>query len=125
MRIRVIVTAVAAGALAASALSLYVAGRRDGAQAHQMEIDDLTQALDAAQSAAAGERAASARLTAALAKRHQAQVAVAAFIPKALNSEDGHESLAPDRLARLRHADDQLCQAAPELDGCAAAEPAG
>ncbi len=125
MTIRVIVTAVAAGALAASALSLYVAGRRDGAQAHQMEIEDLTQALDAAQALAAGERAAGERLSAALARRHQAEVAVAAFIPKALNSEDGHDALAPDRAARLRHADDQLCQAAPELDGCAAAESGG
>lgn len=125
MTIRVIVTAVAAGALAASALSLYVTGHRDGSQAHQMEIDDLTQALDAAQLVAEGERAAGARLSAALAQRHQAQVAVAAFIPQALNSEDGHEALAPDRAARLRHADHQLCQAAPSLNGCPTADPGG
>ncbi|MDP3489566.1 MAG: hypothetical protein Q8R71_05465 [Phenylobacterium sp.] len=125
MSIRAIVTAVAAGALAASALSLYVAGRRDGGQVREAEIAVLTQERDVARLEAEGERVSGERLAAALSRRANGQAVVAAFIPQALNTEDGHEILAADRAARLFDADRRLCQAAPDLTGCPAAGPGG
>ena len=123
MNLRLIMIAVAAGGLAASALSLYVAGRRDGAELHQHAVEALTQQRDVARLEAEGERAGQARLSQALARRSRADQVAAGFIPQALNTEDGHAPLDPARADRLHAADRQLCQAAPELVGCAAAEP--
>ncbi|MDO8900144.1 MAG: hypothetical protein Q7V15_02190 [Phenylobacterium sp.] len=125
MSIRALVTAVAAGALAASALSLYVAGRRDGGQHRQAEIAVLTRERDIARLEADGERASGQRLAAALSRGASGRAVVSTFIPQALNTEDGHEILAADRAARLHDADRRLCQAAPDLTGCAAAGPGG
>ena len=125
MTIRALVTAVAAGALAASALSLYVAGRRDGGQIREAEIPALTRERDVARREAEGERASASRVAAALARGAQGQAVVSAFIPQALNTEDGHETLAAERAARLHDADRRLCQAAPDLIGCATAGPGG
>ncbi|MDP1616771.1 hypothetical protein [Phenylobacterium sp.] len=125
MNLRLIIVAVAAGGLAASALSLYVAGRRDGAELHRDAVAALTQARDAARLEAEGERAAQTRLSAALARSGRAEQVTAAFIPQALNTEDGHAPLDAARAARLHDADRQLCQAAPELAGCPEIEPGG
>ncbi|MDP3384973.1 MAG: hypothetical protein Q8S47_16825 [Phenylobacterium sp.] len=125
MTIRALVTAVAAGALAASALSLYVAGRRDGGQIHAAEIAVLTRERDVARLEADGERASGQRLAEALARGVQGQAVVSAFIPQALNTEDGHETLAAERAARLHDADRGLCQAAPDLTGCPTPRPGG
>jgi hypothetical protein len=125
MTIRALVTAVAAGALAATALSLYVAGRRDGGDVREAEIAVLTRERDAARMEAAGERASASRVAAAVARSAQGQAVVSAFIPQALNTEDGHETLAAERAARLRDADRRLCQAAPDLLGCAEAGAGG
>ena len=123
MSLRLIIVAIAAGGLAASALSLYVAGRRDGAELHRDAVAALTQQREVARLEAEGERAAQARLSEALSRSSRADQVVAAFIPQTLNTEDGHAPLDPARADRLHAADRQLCDAAPELIGCTAVEP--
>lgn len=125
MTLRALVTAAAAGALAVSALSLYVAGRRDGGEVREAEVAALTRERDAARLEAEGERASGQRLAAAQARAVQGQAVVSAFIPQALKTEDGHETLAVERAARLHDADRRLCEAAPDLIGCATAGPGG
>jgi len=125
MTIRAVVTAAAAGALAVSALSLYLAGRRDGVELRQTEIAALTRERDVARLEAEGERASTSRVAAALARGASGQAVVSAFIPQALNTEDGHETLGAERAARLHDADRRLCQAAPDLRGCPEAGPGG
>ena len=97
MTLRALVTAAAAGALAVSGLSLYVAGRRDGGEVREAEVAALTRERDAARLEAEGERASGQRLAEAQARAVQGQAVVSAFIPQALKTEDGHETLAAER----------------------------
>lgn len=82
-------------------------------------------AIEAAQDSAAsaqleGEGAAlAADLADALNRQSLAQQrALSALERAAIQAEDAHAPLDPDRAARLRAHDDQLCNAAPHLDGC-------
>ena len=54
------------------------------------------------------------------------RAAVAEGVAEAMGAPDASTPLDPDRAARLRAADRELCRVAPDLGGCAAAaDPAG
>lgn len=111
---------VAAALLVATALGLYWKGRHEGAASERPK----TQAA-VAQAAVATLNTEGARRTArsadAAARQHEAALAtVSQLTAKALNSEDAHAPLDPDRAARLRDADRSLCLADPNLAGCGA-----
>jgi hypothetical protein len=99
---------------------LYWKGRHDGA-AHERQKVEAAQAKAAvAGLETAGAREAARQTTIAVARRDAASAATARLTHDALNSETGHAPLDPDRVARLRADDDELCRTAPELAGCAA-----
>lgn len=67
----------------------------------------------------AGARLALAGSSAAIAQREAARIATAKLEDAAERSEDADELLSPDRAARLREHDRELCLLAPSLLGCA------
>lgn len=69
----------------------------------------------------AGARQSAQRVDVVVTQTRAADAAVYDLTAAALTSEDAHAPLSPDRADRLRHADDELCRIAPDLDGCAAA----
>ncbi|PZU74143.1 MAG: hypothetical protein DI531_08195 [Brevundimonas sp.] len=72
----------------------------------------------------AGERDTTRRVETARARIHQAEAIAADFTTQARAAPDANHPLDPDRLARLRLADERLCQAHPAV--CPAdAAPAG
>lgn len=111
-----------AAALAAVTFSagLYLKGRGD-----QAKKDRAAVAAAGLQSRVAGLETQGAHTTArrvedVIARRRTAEAAAAVVTNQALRSEDVHEALSPDVVARLGAADRQLCVADPELAGCAA-----
>ena len=54
----------------------------------------------------------------------QAARATATAVTQARSAHDADSPLDPDRLRRLREHDRELCRLAPDLDGCAAPDPA-
>lgn len=122
---RAAVLAAAVAGLTAAVGGLYLAGRRDAAEAMAPRLAEAEGRLAAAEaSIAAQARLAEAR-SLALKRQALARDAVNPSIFEARHAEDGHAPLESLRADRLRRADDRLCQAAPDLDGCAAATAGG
>ena len=68
-----------------------------------------------------GARQSAQRVDVVVTQTRAADAAVYDLAAAAMTSEDAHAPLNPDRAARLRHADGELCRISPDLDGCAAA----
>jgi hypothetical protein len=114
-----IMLGVAAAVLLAVA-GLYWKGRHDGAARERPRVEAAQAQAVVAGLETEGARETARHVTAAVARREAASAATAKLAHDALNSETGRAPLDPDRVARLRADDDELCRTAPELAGCAA-----
>jgi hypothetical protein len=114
---------VAAIVLAAAA-GLYWKGRHDDAAVQKPKIAAAQAQAAVSGAEASGEKESARRVELVVRQRDAANAVIADLTPKALTAEDAHAPLDPARAARLRSADDQLCLAAPQLAGCAAADDA-
>lgn len=108
----------AAGIVLAAAAGLYWKGRHDDAIRQRPKIEAAQAQAAIAGAEATGEQQSAQRVELVVRQREAAGAVVADLTPKALNAEDAHAPLDSDRALRLRHADDQLCLAAPQLAGC-------
>lgn len=106
-------------AILAAALGLYWKGRIEGA-AHERPRTEAARAEAAISKLETdGARETARRVEVVVRQREAAVAAVAQLTAKALTSEDALAPLDPDRAARLRVLDRQLCVTAPDLGGCA------
>jgi hypothetical protein len=112
-------------ALLAAALVLYWSGRREGAARERPKVEAARTAAAVSGLETKGARDSAQRVEVVVRQREAAARTVADVTAHALQSEDAHASLDPDRAARLRAADRELCLAAPELSGCAEDPDAG
>jgi putative intracellular protease/amidase len=117
-RLTIILGAAAAALLAFA--GLYLKGRHDGAAHERPKIEAAQAQAAVAGLESAGAKDVARQVSAAVARREAASAATAKLAHDALTSETGHAPLDPDRVARLRADDDELCRTAPELSGCAA-----
>ncbi|WP_411286794.1 hypothetical protein [Phenylobacterium sp.] len=115
----VVLLATVIAVLTASA-GLYWKGRRDAAAELRPHLEAAARLAAVAGLETEGARDSAGRAETAVRRRSAAGRVVADLIPQALKSEDADAPLDPDRAARLRAADRELCIAAPELIGCAA-----
>lgn len=110
-----------ASALAALLLltgAIYWKGREAGL-AHERPKTAAAQAQAAVASLETqGARESAARVDVVIRRRESADHTVVQITPEALDAEDAHAPLDPERADRLRLADDQLCLSAPALAGC-------
>ncbi|MEO8113737.1 MAG: hypothetical protein ABI655_05120 [Phenylobacterium sp.] len=111
--------AVALTLLTASCL-LYWKGRREGVAQERPKAEAAVAKAAVAGLETEGARGSAQRVEVVVRQREAATRTVADVTAQALQSEDAHAALDPDRAARLRDADRQLCVAGPELAGCAA-----
>jgi hypothetical protein len=118
LRLTVIVAAVLA--VLAAAAGLYWKGRHEGSARERPKTEAALAQAAVAGLETEGARASAQRVDLVIRQRDAAAGAVAQLTAKALTSEDANAPLDPDRAARLRDADDQLCLTAPELAGCPA-----
>lgn len=93
---------------------VFLAGRRDAAPAIEAATDQAVSAELAGEGAAIAAGLAEALHQQSLAQRQ----ALSALERAAIQAEDADAPLDPARADRLRAHDDQLCGAAPHLDGC-------
>jgi len=120
MSLRLIVALVAAAVVLALGAGLYWKGRHDGAVRERPKTEAALAQAKVADLETRGAQASAQRVDVVVRQRDAANAVVAQLLPKALKSEDAHAPLDPDRAARLRDADRQLCVTAPGLDGCPA-----
>jgi hypothetical protein len=120
LRLTLILAAV--GVLIAGALGLYWKGRIEGAAGEKPKTDVAQAQAAVAKLEVEGARASAARVDVVQRRTDDVDRLVAEFTPKALQSKDAHAPLDPDRLARLRDADDELCRLAPGLEGCGSSD---
>lgn len=100
--------------------ALYWKGRLEGAAAERPKIAAAEARAQAAGLEVSGERASAARVDVVVRQQSAGRDVARDLATKAAKSEDANVPLAPDRVLRLRDADGQLCQLAPELVGCSA-----
>jgi hypothetical protein len=106
----------AAAALAlAAAGGLYWAGLHAGLARERPKLEAALARAEAASLEAEAAKASAQRVDVAVRRREAAGEAVTRLTTKALTSEDAHAPLDPDRAARLRDADRELCVTAPSL----------
>jgi hypothetical protein len=105
-------------ALMAVATGLYWKGRLEGAARERPKTEAALARAAVSGLETEGARASAQRVDIAVRQRDAAEAVVTQLSAKALNSEDANAPLDPDRAARLRAADDELCLAAPDLAGC-------
>jgi hypothetical protein len=117
---RMILMLAAVASVLALAGALYWKGRHDAAARERPKTEAALAKAAVAGLEAQGAQASAQRVEVVVRQRDAANGVVAQLTPQALNSEDAHAPLNPDRAARLRDSDRQLCLAAPDLAGCAA-----
>lgn len=115
----------AAAAIVAGALGLYWKGRLEGAARERPKVEAAQAKAAVAELEARGERESADRAHAAGRQREAATQSVVRITHEALKSEDALAPLDPARADRLRSHDEQLCQTAPTLGGCAPSGDAG
>lgn len=103
-----------------AAAGLYWKGRHDGAARERPRIEAALATAAVADLETQGARASTRRVDLVVHRREAANAVVAQLMPQALKSEDALAPLDPNRAARLRDADRQLCLTAPDLADCAA-----
>ena len=119
MRPGLVAGGVVAGVLIVIATGLYWKGRLEGAAAERPKVAEAQAQAAVSGLEARGERESVARVGAAARTRDAAHRSVIRVAEEATKSEDADVPLDSDRLSRLRAHDEQLCQAAPALAGCA------
>ena len=120
MSLRLMLIASAGAIVLAAAAGLYWKGRHDGFVRERPKIEAAQAQAAVAGAEAKGAQDSARRVELVVRQRDAANATVADLTPKALNAEDAHAPLDPDRAGRLRSADEQLCLAAPGLAGCSA-----
>jgi len=120
MSLRLILAVAAALIVLAAGAGLYWKGHHDAAARAAVKTAAVEARAAVASLETEGAQASASRVEVVVRQREAAATTVADLTAKALTSEDAHAALDPDRVARLRDADRQLCLAAPELAGCAA-----
>jgi hypothetical protein len=120
MSLRLTLTLAAVVAVAALVAGLYWKGRHDGVVRERPKTEAALAQAKIAGLEAQGAQASAQRVDLVVHQREAASAVVAQLMPKALKSEDANAPLDPDRAARLRDADRQLCLSAPGLAGCPA-----
>lgn len=120
MNPRQIVIAGVVLALIAAATGLYWKGRLEGAARERPKAEAAMARAAVSGLETEGAHASAQRVDVVVRQRDAAAAVVTQLSAKALTSEDANAPLDPDRSARLRTADDQLCLASPDLAGCAA-----
>jgi len=116
---------VGAGILVAGATGLYWKGRLEGAARERPKVEAALAKAAVAGIETRGARENAVRVDDAVRTRDAANRSVVRITREAQKSEDANAPLATARLARLRAHDEQLCDAAPDLAGCAAPRDAG
>jgi hypothetical protein len=116
---RLILIAASSSLVLAVAVGLYWKGRHDDAVRQRPRVEAALAQAATSSLEARGAQESAQRVEIVVRQRDAAAATVADITPKALNAEDAHAPLDPDRAARLAHADEQLCVAAPTLGGCA------
>lgn len=114
-----------AAVIATAAVGLYWKGRFEGAARERPKVEAAQAQAALAGLEAQGERETAERVEAAVRQRETAVQSVIRITHEALKSEDALAPLDPARRDRLLAADEQLCEAAPALAGCAPAGDAG
>jgi len=122
---RLILILAAIAAVLAAAGGLYWKGRRDDAVRERPKTEAALAKAAVAGLETQGAQQSAQRVEVVVRQRDAANAIVAQLMPKALKSEDANAPLDPDRAARLRDADRQLCLSAPSVAGCAAGGDAG
>jgi hypothetical protein len=120
----ILILAVIATVLAAGG-GLYWKGRHDDAVRERPKTEAALAKAAVAGLETQGAQASAQRVEVVVRQRDAANAVVAQLLPKALKSEDANAPLDPDRAARLRDVDFQLCQSAPDVAGCATDSHAG
>lgn len=101
-------------------LGFYWSGRLDGVAAERPRTEAALARAEIANRETEGARISAARVDVVVQRREAAAEIAANIIPQALQAEDADAPLDVDRAARLGRADRELCELAPDLDGCAA-----
>lgn len=109
------------GLLLVAVAGLYWKGRLEGAARERPKVEAARVQAAVAGLEARGERASAGRVEIVVRRREAAARSVARITQDALKSEDAHAPLDPARRDRLWAHDEQLCEAAPDLSGCAKA----
>ena len=109
----------------AMASGIYWKGRHDDAVQQRSKLEAAQAQATVAGLSVQGARDRAQRVARVFRQREIAADAVTQLTAKALTSEDANAPLDPARAARLHDADRRLCDAAPELAGCAAGGDAG
>ena len=104
----------------AAAAGLYWKGRHDDAIREKPKTEAALAKAAVAGLETQGAQASAQRVDVVVHQRDAANAVVAQLMPKALKSEDANAPLDPDRAARLRDADVQLCVTDPAIAGCPA-----
>jgi hypothetical protein len=104
---------------------LYASGRRDGAARARPRIEAARAQAAVASLEAQGARETVRRVEVVMRRKEAAAQIAAEATEEALKAEDAHAPLDDARAARLRAHDRQLCDAAPDLAGCAPDRDAG
>src|SRR5437588_8929268 len=102
------------------ALGLYWKGRHDDAVRERPKTEAALAKAAVANLETQGAQASAQRVEVVVRQRDAANGVVAQLMPQALKSEDANAPLDPARAARLRNADQRLCDADPSLGGCSA-----
>jgi hypothetical protein len=116
---RLILILAAVAAVLTLATGLYWKGRHDDAVRERPKTEAALAKAAVAGLETQGAQASVQRVEVVVRQRDAANGVVAQLLPQALKSEDANAPLNPDRAARLRDADRQLCIASPDLAGCA------
>jgi hypothetical protein len=104
----------------AAAGGLYWKGRHDDAMRERPKTEAALAQAAVAGLETQGAQASAQRVDIVVHQRDAANAVVAQLMPKALKSEDANAPLDPDRAARLRDSDLQLCLTDPAVAGCPA-----
>jgi hypothetical protein len=118
MSLRLVLVLAGATSILVAVLGIYWKGRMEGAARERPKVEAAQAQAAVASLEVEGERRSAARIDVVMQTREAAARTVETLTPAALKSEDAYAALDTARAARLRHADNQLCGLAPELDGC-------
>src|SRR5512143_2180104 len=115
---RLAVMLAAAAVVLVMAAGLYWKGRHDDAVRERPKTEAALVQAKVAGLEAEGAQVSAQRVDVVVRQRDAVNAAVAQLLSKALKSEDANAPLDPNRTARLRDADRELCLTAPGLTGC-------
>lgn len=119
---RAMLALIGALAILGAALGLYWKGRSAGVAAERPKVAAALESAAVSKLETEGARTSAARVEVIVRQREAAAESVAKLVPEILKSESADEALDPERSARLRRHDDELCRLANgDLIGCAPA----